>query len=462
MTDTSSRGLSGAYRAVWRWHFYAGLLVLPVLMLMALTGGLYLFKPEIEAAAYGRIAQVTPRAEWTSPDRWAAAAQSEVQGRASSVFVPGRADRAVQVKVRTPQGERTVFVDPYDAKVLGSIQGDGVMGVVKAVHSLSLLGRPFNILVEIVAGWAIILVATGVFLWWPRKRDVAVALPRPGDPERRPFWRDLHAVTGLYAGAVIAFLAVTGMPWSAVWGDQFLNVMRESGLGRPAAPAAASPWSHGGKHDSPAGAGWTLEGAVLRVDPHAHHPGQATGGGHAPEPPTASRLSTVIAVAEGNGMTRPYTVSIPTDPGLAHTVARATERAEDARSLYVDGRTGEVKADLRWDQFGIGAKAFEWGVAVHQGHQYGWANRIVMLTGCVAVWVLGVSGLVMWWKRRPRRGGLGAPAVPPGPRARAAVLGIVLPLAVIYPLTGLSLIAALALDRLGGALIRRGRRPSAR
>ena len=76
----------------------------------------------------------------------------------------------------------------------------------------------------------------------------------------------------------------------------------------------------------------------------------------------------------------------------------------------------------------------------------GWANRIVMLSGCIAVWLLGISGLIMWWKRRPSRGGLGAPTAPPGPRARAAVLGIVLPLAVLFPLTGLSLIAALALE----------------
>lgn len=147
-------------------------------------------------------------------------------------------------------------------------------------------------------------------------------------------------------------------------------------------------------------------------------------------------------------MARPYTVSIPSDPALAFTIAHAGERAEAARSLYVDGRTGAVKADLRWDQFGVGARAFEWGIAVHQGHQYGWANRIVMLSGCIAIWVLAISGLVMWWKRRPRRGGLGAPSAPPGPRARAAVLGIVLPLAVLYPLTGLSLLAAVAADRL--------------
>jgi uncharacterized iron-regulated membrane protein len=135
-------------------------------------------------------------------------------------------------------------------------------------------------------------------------------------------------------------------------------------------------------------------------------------------------------------------------------VARQTRRAEDARTLYVDGQTGAVRADIRWSQFGVGAKAFEWGVAVHQGLQYGQINRIVMLLGCVGVWVLAISGLVMWWKRRPPslsrarpgRMRLGAPPAPPGPRVRAAVLGIVIPLSILYPLTGLSLIAALSLD----------------
>ena len=37
-SQTSDQTLSGPFRAVWRWHFYAGLLVLPFLMLMALTG----------------------------------------------------------------------------------------------------------------------------------------------------------------------------------------------------------------------------------------------------------------------------------------------------------------------------------------------------------------------------------------------------------------------------------------
>src|SRR5690606_9007534 len=107
-----------------------------------------------------------------------------------------------------------------------------------------------------------------------------------------------------------------------------------------------------------------------------------------------------------------------------------------------------VKADLRWSQFGVMAKGFEWGIAVHQGMQYGWLNRIVMLIGCLAVWLLAISGLIMWWKRRPpslSRRSSGAPTAPAGPRARIAVLCIVIPLSILYPLTVLSLVAALAL-----------------
>ena len=36
------------YRAVWRWHFYAGLLVLPFLIWLAVTGGLFVFKDTID------------------------------------------------------------------------------------------------------------------------------------------------------------------------------------------------------------------------------------------------------------------------------------------------------------------------------------------------------------------------------------------------------------------------------
>ena len=36
------------YRAVWRWHFYAGIFCIPFVVWLACTGSIYLFKPQIE------------------------------------------------------------------------------------------------------------------------------------------------------------------------------------------------------------------------------------------------------------------------------------------------------------------------------------------------------------------------------------------------------------------------------
>ena len=424
--------LSEAYRAVWRWHFYAGLICLPFLMLMALTGAIYLFKAEIDDWQTRGVATVIPSSALTAPSAWVEVAVAAAPGRAATVLVSDRRDRAVRVTVETDDGPRAVFVDPSNARVTGAAPAEGLTETVKKIHSLILFGPGMNLIVEIVAGWAMILGATGVFLWWPRKRDAGVLTVRARGG--RPLWRDIHAVTGLYAGAAIFFLAFTGMPWSAVWGDQVMGAARQAGFGRPAAPAA-SDWTHAEHEDAPQGVGWSLEHAAMTT------------------PMAPLNLDRTLAAAEDAGMARPYLVTLPKSPDLAVTVAYQNVRSEDARVIYLD-RQGDILRDVAAADFGIGARAFEWGIAVHQGTQYGQINRWIMLLACVAVWVLSISALGMWWKRRPK-GRLGAPVAPAGPRAKTAVLAIVLPLAILYPLTGLSLVVAVLLDRAVARLTRR-------
>lgn len=426
--------LSVAYRTVWRWHFYAGLISLPFLMLMALTGAIYLFQPEIDDWQTRGMATIRPSTSTTVPSAWIEAALAAVPGRAATILVPERADRTVQVTIETADGaNRAVFVDPNGARVTGQAPAEGLTHLVSQIHSLALLGPGFNILIELVAGWAMILVATGIFLWWPRRRPVGVVTikARAG----RPLWRDIHAVTGLYAGAAVFFLAATGMPWSAIWGDEVMGAVRQTGFGRPTAPAA-SDWVHAEHADAPQGVGWTLE--------HAGMTAMAA----------PLNLDRIVATAEDAGLARPYLLTLPASDHRAVTAAYQNTRSEDARVIYLD-RAGDILSDIDAADFGTGARAFEWAIATHQGTQYGWINRWIMLSACVAVWVLAISALMMWWKRRPR-GRLGAPSAPPGPRAKVAVVAIVLPLAILYPLTGVSLIVVLAID----GLIARFRRPA--
>src|SRR3954452_23592755 len=66
------------YRIVWRWHFYAGMIIAPVLIVVAATGALYIFKDELEAVLYPGVTYVEPAAERVSYEQQLAAARAAV------------------------------------------------------------------------------------------------------------------------------------------------------------------------------------------------------------------------------------------------------------------------------------------------------------------------------------------------------------------------------------------------
>ncbi len=436
---------SSVYRAVWRWHFYAGLLVLPVLVMLALTGAVYLFAPEIDAVLYRDLIEVESRATSPAPpSAILASVEQATQGTVHQLDLPDRPDRAVKLLVGAGGEAKTVYADPYDGRVLGSIPYGGVMYTVRKVHSLQLLGFWASSIVEAVAGWVLVLVATGVFLWWPRGASggvVNVRLPT----KRRTFWRDLHAVTGAFSGAVIVFLVLTGMPWSMFWGARVQGWAAMRNLGQPAAPAAVTPGfllpamitgEGGHSHGAP-----EVDGTTPWAMEHFMPPGStmpAAGG-------QAIGLDRAVAEFDRNGLPRPYAVQPPEGPNGAYAAVYTAKQAEATRTVYIDQYTGAVLADVAYADYGPVAKAIEWGVAAHEGRQYGAINRLVMLGGCIAILLLATTAPVMWWKRRPE-GTLAPPPAPAEKGVRFAVLAIVAIAGVVFPLVGATLVAALAID----------------
>lgn len=427
------RPASGLYQAFWRWHFYAGLLVLPVLMLMALTGGLYLYKDRLNEALYGRLLNVPARAANASPGAWVASAERGLDSKVTRLTLPARPGRSVELEVEQAGGRKlSAYVDPADARLLGATPQGGLMETVKRLHSLDLAGKTANLLVEIVAGWAIVLVATGVVLWWPRGQAGGVVSVR-GRPARRLFWRDLHAVTGAFAGIIIVFLAVTGMPWSGYWGQEVRKITTQAGLGRPKPPAVEPGHEH------------HLDMDMAMAMPSGSVPWDLQETGMAAMPGMPLPMDEIVRRVGATGLPRPYTLTIPKTPGAAWTAAYMPDRVEATRTVYIDPVSGRVLDDIGYDRFGAAAKVIEWGISTHQGLQFGPLNRLAMLAGCVAIWLLGISAIVMWWKRRPK----GRLAAPPRPATRGAYLGlalIVVPLGLFYPLVGASLLAVLGLD----------------
>lgn len=419
------------YRAAWRWHFYAGLIVLPVLLWLAATGGLYLYKPEIEAWLYRDWSHVQPAAQPMALDPMIAAVEHQSGGKVRQVMRPAEADASWRMSITMPDGARRLaFVDPYRATLLGSVAGGGAMATVKDLHSLAITGPIGNALIEIAAGWAIVLTITGAILWWPRRGSPVIALR--GRPAKRLFWRDFHAGAGLLGGGVIFFLALTGMPWSGVAGKQLEAWVSAQGFGRPALVD-----KHGQKPS---------------VDEHAGHEGHEAAATlpwsmRAAPPPTATATAKpnsaarAAEIAEWSGEQAPWTMTLPQHPGGPFVFSTPTVRAEDAHVVYVAPDHFGVLQDARYAQFGAGARWIEWGIATHQGQQYGEPNRLVMLFGCIALWALAITGPILWWKRR--RDGRLRPPPPADPRTLRTMAGAMLLLGVALPLTGLTMLAAL-------------------
>jgi uncharacterized iron-regulated membrane protein len=442
---------SSLYRRVWRWHFYAGLVCLPFLVLLATTGGLYLFKDSIESLLYARLFTV-PAASAPGLDAQALLARAiAVQpGEAVRYVAPPSPGRSAEVGIRAADGVVAVYLHPGDGRVLGTLRDDmRLMEVVKRVHSLTIAGPVANHWVEVVAGWAIVLVVSGVFLWWPRGRSGGVYRVR-ADPAQRLWWRDVHAVTGITAAGAIVFLAVTGMPWSAFWGEQFGRLSSAWGVGVPKGVWGPAPHSSLPPMAGLQAVPWALSQMRLPQSqtPHSDHHGAPAA---APAPMTAEGVSLglnqALLIFSQLGLPAGTPIRLPDDPRGVYTAMVLPDDVRDVRVVHLDRYSGEVLADIRYDDYGIAGRAVEWGISIHTGRQFGWINQLVMLAGCLAIVALAISGAVMWWKRRPH-GRLAAPSHGSGDRAAAGAITVAALLGMIYPLLGASMLAALVADAL--------------
>jgi len=93
------------YNAVWRWHFYTGLFCIPFVIWLALTGTIYLWRPQLEALLDRPYDDLPTTGSVASPDAQVGAALRAVPGSTLHRYVLPEADgQAVRVLV-TAQGE---------------------------------------------------------------------------------------------------------------------------------------------------------------------------------------------------------------------------------------------------------------------------------------------------------------------------------------------------------------------
>jgi len=440
------------YRTIWRWHFYAGLFVVPMVLILALTGAAYLFKPQVDRWEERHFRDL-PTAGSVSPDDQVKAALAALPGaRLHSYRLPEAESDAVLVHVALPgkgRAMRDVFVSPQ-GKVVGALDPKSrIEQVVQRIHGQLLLGHRGSWIVELAASWAIVMILTGLYLWWPAgRRLVGVVWPRLASGSR-VFWRDLHAVTGFWVAGLALVLLLTGLPWADVWGSAFKAVRAEMG------------WVKGAQD-------WTIGGRAADAEEHAEHNHGAMMAGQGTMPSmshvmpdgsvmtmamTPVSLSQIVAEAKSQHLPFPVIVTPPAMPkesaastSSVWSVKSETQDRPLRVSLTYDPMTGKQLSRETFADKHVIDRVVGYGVAWHEGQLFGTINQLVGVMTALMLVTLSVSGFVMWRNRKPEAL-LGAP---PAPASRTKLRGLAfltLSIAAFLPLLAISLIVVLLLDR---------------
>ncbi len=401
------------YRVIWRWHFYAGLITLPALLTIAVTGALYVFKEELERAIYPRLMFVEPQARMVSYDEQLAKAIAALPAGATvhGISIADDSTRATSVVAETgPERYVSVYVDQYTGAVLGRLDYDrSLFGFVLNIHRTLLIGATGRLIVELATSWGVILIVTGLYLWWPRGGGGALGvwLPRLRG-KSYVVWRDWHTVPGFYF-SLLAFLVMgTGLFFAQLFARGYQAVAYVTG---------AYPASYLNPPKS-----IRKEGAVrLGVDE-------------------------IIAIARREQSQREMYIDFPHAAEDSFTVyAGDYDSPSTLTFLYIDQYSGATLDAIRWGQLSAAAKTQVAAYSIHVGSIYGLPTKILAALVCVMIIAMSVTGAAMWWTRRPR-GKTGFPIKPAEFKPAKWLIAVICLMGALAPAAGLSMILILIGD----------------
>lgn len=434
-----------SYNTVWRWHFYAGLFCIPFAIWLSLTGSIYLFKPQIEAWLDRDYDNLEIIGATTTASEQVSAALAATPGFVLNAYLlPDNPHAAVRILVGRDKELKRVYVHPETLDILRVVEEDSrLMQLIFHLHGDLLLGDQGSMLMELAASWMIVLIITGLYLWWPRKVAglAGIVYPRFNQGSRF-FWRDMHAVTGLWVAFFLMFLLISGLPWAKSWGSM-LKQLRQTA----ATTEIKQDWS----------AGRSAEMSERQSD---NAKAAGSGGGHGDHGGHSggfmlmdySTLNNIVTNVAPLNLAQPVLISPPSKKNPTWTARSDSQNRPLRVSLKLDAVTGDVTERKDFAQRALLDRIIGYGVAAHEGQLFGWFNQALGLFTTFSVIMLAISSVVLWWGRRPK-GTLGAPRVmnnkPPLP---IYFFGILLILGTLLPLLGISLMCILFIEF---ALLRR-------
>ena len=342
-----------------------------------------------------------------------------------------------------------VAVDPYTAKVVNSMpRNEGWYHTMDGIHGDMMLGTAGDYLIETAASLTILMMITGIYLWWAKQgRLKPMLVPKTG--KGRSWWRDLHGAFGTWVSLILLLFCLSGMAWAGIWGGKMVQSWSQFPAGKwgvepnpvSTLPTHGDVLNDGKTKEAP----WILELTPMPVS-------GTTKGENGISPSEPMTLETVDRFAREIGFKGRYQLNLPKGETGVWTMSYDMVSPTADRTVHIDRYSGKILGDIRYDDYNFFGKFMAVSIALHMG-TLGWWSVLANVVFCLAVIFICVSGCVMWWKRRPSEArGL----VPPAQKIKLPVWwAMAVPLLVVAVLFPTAIIAIAVIWLLDTALLSR-------
>ncbi len=232
---SKAKNRSGANQSLFRrisaWlHLWLGLASGIVVLIVSLTGAIYVFEKEIRSVTEP-WRHVKPAGALLPPSRLAELAKPALDTmKATGVTYNTRGEVAEVVSYNRKAGLYVqVFINPYTGKVVNTARLDRKGNTGKfdffrfVLNGHRALWLPYPIGRPIVGASILIFVLmliSGLVLWWPKKWNKATREKSFNIKWKAGFKRvnyDLHNVLGFYSIMLLFIISFTGLVWSYQW-----------------------------------------------------------------------------------------------------------------------------------------------------------------------------------------------------------------------------------------------------
>ncbi|MBN9379655.1 MAG: PepSY domain-containing protein [Chitinophagaceae bacterium] len=369
-------------------HLWLGLASGIVVLIVSITGCLFVFQKEISEAVWKDKYFVTPPGGSTE-----VLPLSTLQKNAQAVLGQGKPINDVTIH-RQPDRSwefmayhlndtaltyfgaigyyQSVFINPYTGEVTGTRDYKyDFFSIVKYIHWSLLLNTPYG---QPIVGWStfifVLLLITGLVLWWPKKwtramRDRSFKIKWKAGFKRVNY--DLHNVPGFYSLIPALIISMTGMVWAFQW-FQAVVYVTAAGTATPPAQVSVKPVDSARASDHPMDI--ALREALQQL-------------------PEARRLLMIPPAGKG-GLIYAYGYK-----------GRETYYGSDA--LQFDGYSGRLLHRRNNSEKNRGERLIEMNYDIHVGAIGGLTGKIIACIASLICASLPVTGFIIWWERRKKK-----------------------------------------------------------